>query len=82
MSTRRRPKRPVAFAGGIVCCLVWAVPIYWMLNTSFKTRDHITTTTPRFLPVPFSVGNYVDAFTKPGFQRNLVSGLSAGAVRG
>lgn len=71
MSAHRRRRHPVATALGVGCCVVWAVPIYWMLNTSFKTRDHITTTTPQFFPVPFSVGNYVDAFTKPGFLSSL-----------
>jgi N,N'-diacetylchitobiose transport system permease protein len=73
--TRRRPRHPVALAGGIACCVIWALPLYWMLNTSFKTRDHITTTTPQFFPVPFSVGNYVDAFTKPGFLTSLLNSI-------
>jgi N,N'-diacetylchitobiose transport system permease protein len=72
---RRRAKHPIWFAGAIVCCVLWAVPIYWMLNTSFKTRDHITNTTPQFFPVPISFGNYIDAFTKPGFLRSMANSL-------
>jgi N,N'-diacetylchitobiose transport system permease protein len=72
---RRRPKHPISVAGAIVCCVLWAVPIYWMLNTSFKTRDHLTSTTPQFFPSPISFGNYVDAFTKPGFLSSLLNSL-------
>lgn len=72
---RRRKKHPISFAGAIICCVLWAIPIYWMLNTSFKTRDHITSTTPQFFPAPISFGNYVDAFTKPGFLSSLVNSL-------
>ncbi len=72
---RRRAKHPISHVGAIVCCVLWAVPIYWMLNTSFKTRDHITSNTPQFFPAPISFGNYIDAFTKAGFLTSLVNSL-------
>jgi len=49
--------------------------IYWMLNTSFKERDAITTTTPQFVPSPPSLVNYLDALTKPGFLSSLGNSL-------
>lgn len=73
---RRRPKHPVALTAAIVCIVLWAFPIYWMLNTSFKERDAITTTTPQFVPMPPSLVNYVDALTKPGFLSSLGNSLA------
>jgi N,N'-diacetylchitobiose transport system permease protein len=72
---RRRPKHPVALTLAIVCIVLWAFPIYWMLNTSFKERDAITTTTPQFVPSPPSLVNYLDALTKPGFLSSLGNSL-------
>ena len=72
---RRRPKHPVALTLAIVCIVLWAFPIYWMLNTSFKERDAITATTPQFVPSPPSLVNYLDALTKPGFLSSLGNSL-------
>jgi N,N'-diacetylchitobiose transport system permease protein len=72
---RRRAKHPVAHVLVYVVCLIWVFPIYWMLNTSFKTPANILTTTPQFLPAPFSLTNYIDAFTKSGFASSLANSL-------
>ncbi|HEV7565387.1 MAG TPA: carbohydrate ABC transporter permease [Microbacteriaceae bacterium] len=76
--TRRRHSwrsHRAAHVVAIVACAIWAFPIYWMLNTSFKTTDHITTTVPQFFPAPFSLGNYIDAFTKAGFFSSLLNSI-------
>lgn len=72
---RRRARHPVAHVATYVLCAVWVFPIYWMLNTSFKTPADIQSTTPQFVPFPFSVVNYTDALTKPGFVSSLVNSL-------
>lgn len=72
---RRRIKHPIAHVVLYALCVVWVFPIYWMLNTSFKTPADIQSATPQFFPFPFSVVNYVDALTKPGFLSSLVNSL-------
>jgi N,N'-diacetylchitobiose transport system permease protein len=72
---RRRIKHPIAHVVLYALCAVWVFPIYWMLNTSFKTPADIQSTIPKFFPFPFSVVNYVDALTKPGFLSSLVNSL-------
>lgn len=72
---RRRIKHPVAHVVLYALCVVWVFPIYWMLNTSFKTPADIQSTTPQFFPVPFSVVNYVDALKKSGFLSSLANSL-------
>ncbi len=61
------PRRAALYTTATLFCLAWAFPVYWMLNTAFKPYGDILTTTPRFLPFPFSFGNFVDAIGKPHF---------------
>jgi N,N'-diacetylchitobiose transport system permease protein len=72
---RRRRKHTAAHVIVIALCVIWAFPIYWMINTSFKSRENITATTPQFFPVPISFTNYIDALTKPGFVSSLVNSI-------
>lgn len=46
-----------------------------MLNTSFKPESAIITPTPVFFPAPFTISNYIDAFTKPGFLSSLANSI-------
>ncbi|GAA1228467.1 carbohydrate ABC transporter permease [Rhodoglobus aureus] len=61
-------------------CLIWVFPIYWMVNTSFKTAPNILRTTPQFFPSPFTFENYVNVFTKPNFLSSLINSLSISIV--
>lgn len=72
---RRRAKHPIAHVLVYAACVVWAFPIYWMLNTSFKTPANIQTTTPQFFPAPVSLTNYINAFTKADFLSSLTNSL-------
>lgn len=56
-------------------CVVWVFPVYWMVNTAFKPRGDILSATPGFLPVPFTLDNFADALTKPGFTRDLLNSV-------
>jgi N,N'-diacetylchitobiose transport system permease protein len=58
-----------------VFCLVWAFPVYWMLNTAFKPYGKILDTTPDFLPLPFSLDNFASALRKPHFGQYLLNSL-------
>ena len=72
---RHRRRHPVAHVLVYALCLIWVFPIYWMVNTSFKTPADIQSTTPQFFPHPFSVVNYINALTKAGFVSSLVNSL-------
>jgi len=82
VKTRRGIVRPRSYRRhmgahltAIVACIVWAFPVYWMVNTSFKTTPNITTTVPQFFPEPFTLENYVNVFTKPNFLTSLRNSL-------
>lgn len=66
---RRRNATPTVL--GVLFAIVWCFPLYWMLNTSFKTPGNLLSLKPSFLPIPFSVSNFVDAITRPGFLTSL-----------
>lgn len=68
---RRRRRHPVANAIVVAFCVLWALPIYWMVATSFKTPGNIVATTPQFFPHPFTFDNYIGAIQKPGFLTSL-----------
>jgi N,N'-diacetylchitobiose transport system permease protein len=70
-----RRRRRALNAAAVAFCVVWAFPVYWMLNTTFKPYGDILTPTPRFLPIPFSLANLADAVEKPYFTTYLRNSL-------
>ena len=48
------------------------MPLYWMLNTSFKTNEEILSYMHWF-PHNFTVQNYVKIFTSPFWRRGLLN---------
>lgn len=61
---RRRPIRWVSTTIAIVFCVLWTFPVYWMVNTAFKPRSEMLTSTPHFLPENPTIDNFVRAFTQ------------------
>ena len=55
--------------------LLWIFPVYWMVDTAFKPYGDILQSTPRFLPIPLSLGNFRDALGKPLFGDYLRNSL-------
>ena len=55
---RIRPAKVAASAVAIVVALIWAFPVYWMLNSSLLPNTVLTGTTPRFLPFGGSLDNF------------------------
>jgi N,N'-diacetylchitobiose transport system permease protein len=54
-----------------------------MLNTSFKTSGNLLSSNPQFFPKPFTIGNFTDALTRPGFLQSMANSLGLGlAVTG
>jgi glycerol transport system permease protein len=47
------------------------LPIYWMLNTSFKTNNEINNVLT-FFPATFTAQNYIKIFTSPDWQRSFL----------
>lgn len=72
---RRRSRRVALNAAAALFCAVWAFPVYWMFDTEFKPYGRILSSTPGFLPIPLSLGNFTDAVHKPLFGTYLRNSL-------
>ncbi|WP_406030044.1 carbohydrate ABC transporter permease [Nocardioides sp. NBC_00163] len=70
--------RLLAFAAVLITA-IYLIPVYWMLNTSFKGAEDIFATPPDLLPLPPTTGSYARAvFSDGDIARGLVnSGIIA-----
>jgi glycerol transport system permease protein len=55
----------------VIYFILLIIPIYWMLNTSFKTNFEINTTLS-LVPKKFTFGNYGKIFTSPIWGRSFL----------
>ncbi|GAA0484884.1 sugar ABC transporter permease [Paractinoplanes deccanensis] len=67
----KHKRRWIANTLAAVFCLVWAFPVYWMVNTAFKPRPEVMTPTPHFVPEHPTLDNFVKAVTQEQFLTNL-----------
>lgn len=84
-TVRRRRRRKVPWRSStiaIVFSLIWLFPVYWMVNTAFKPRSEVLTSTPRFFPEHPTITNFVVAITQSNFLIDLKNSVIvvAGAV--
>jgi N,N'-diacetylchitobiose transport system permease protein len=68
---RSRTSRVLLSALALVLALVWAFPVYWMLNSAFLPNVVLQSTTPTFLPLGGSFDNFRVVATDPAFTRAL-----------
>ncbi len=61
----------MANALALVFSLVWILPVYWMINTAFKPRADVMTSTPMFFPHHPTWRNFRIAITQTDFFLNL-----------
>ncbi len=81
-SRRYRGRRFALNGAALAFCALWIFPVYWMVDTAFKPYGDILQSTPGFLPIPLSLGNFADAIGKPMFGDYLRNSLivTGGAV--
>jgi N,N'-diacetylchitobiose transport system permease protein len=63
----RRTRRVITNGIGILAAIIFAFPVYWMVNTSFKSQEQFQTYTPVFIP-SFTLDNFVRALNQPHFS--------------
>ena len=73
-------KRYLAAFGAVLIAVVWAFPVYWMINSSFLTPLTISGLTPTFLPFDGTLQNYRDVTTDTPFFEALTMSLMVVAV--
>jgi multiple sugar transport system permease protein len=68
-----RPDLKWSAIGGLVT-LIYLLPVYWMLSTSFKPIGEIFATPPTLLPIPPAIQSYTEvAFGDGDVTRGLVN---------
>jgi N,N'-diacetylchitobiose transport system permease protein len=72
---RRDRTRSVLNVVAIVFALIWVFPIYWMINTAFKTANDYQTFTPSFVPRHPTFGNFTSAIHVLNFGDDLRNSL-------
>lgn len=72
---RRRRGRWLSSTIAVVFSVVWIFPVYWMVNTAFKPRPEVMTSTPLFVPQNPTLDNFVVAITQTGFLQNLMNSV-------
>jgi multiple sugar transport system permease protein len=77
LENRRRPaiaKTRWLFVGGLVVTIVYLIPVYWMINTSFKQAGDIFATPPDLVPLPPTLASYDQAvFSDADIARGLAN---------
>ncbi len=64
-------RRWLGGAGAIVLAMLWAFPVYWMINSSFLPTSTLTALKPTFLPFGGSIKNFEAVLFHSGFVRAL-----------
>lgn len=68
------------YAGAILIVLISLFPIYWMIISSFKTRDELLLAVPTLWPKRFILENYPNVLQRAPFGRYLVNTLATTVV--
>lgn len=68
---RRTYKRYLAAITAVIVAIMWAFPVYWMINSSFLTPLTISGLTPTFLPFGGTLQNYREVTTDTPFFEAL-----------
>lgn len=68
---RRKLKRSVAAVATVLVAIVWAFPVYWMINSSFLTPLTISRLDPTFVPFGGTFQNYRAVTTETPFSEAL-----------
>ena len=72
---RSRTTRTLLTVLALVLALVWAFPVYWMLNSAFLSNVVLQSTSPTFLPFGGSLDNLRTVATDPAFAQALTISL-------
>ncbi len=74
-SARHRRMTWLWRAVAVVFIALTVFPVYWMVNSSFEPNGEITSLTPSFFPVHFTVHNFVSAVDRPYFWTDARNSL-------
>ncbi len=77
---RHPVRRTLLYAAVIGTSLLMVGPLYWMFSTSFKPSADVFASPPKWIPSPWTLGNYRDVFTLLPFDRFFLNSVIVAAV--
>lgn len=80
MNNKRKLRSYLSIFFVLVCVFFSLLPIYWMLNTSFKATSEVYKNIPTLIPEKPIVDNYITLFTKTGFLNGIKNSLLVALV--
>jgi multiple sugar transport system permease protein len=72
---RHPARRTLLYVIVIGTSLLMVGPLYWMFSTSFKRSADVFAAPPKWIPDPWTLGNYHDVFTLLPFDRFFVNSV-------
>lgn len=75
-----KPLKAVWGLVGLLVAVVWAFPVYWMINSSLLSTVVLERSTPTFFPTGGSFKNYVAVFDKGTFQQALLISIAVAFI--
>lgn len=66
--------------GGLAIVVLSALPLYWMIVSSFKGPGEISAAPPTLVPKAATLGNYAEAFVRNGIGRYLLNSVLVASV--
>jgi len=73
---RRRTRKVLLGALGVLAALVWAFPVYWMVLSAFTPAAYLRSTTPEFLPLHATAANFRGVLEGGSFTSALKMSLT------
>lgn len=70
-SPRRRTRRRLYSVLAVVLAVMWAFPVYWMVNSSFLPGNKIRSPEPTFFPLGGTLANFGRVFENGDFLASL-----------
>jgi multiple sugar transport system permease protein len=81
---RRKPRHPLRrtllYVALVCTSLVMIGPFYWMLATSLKPASDVFASPPKWIPDPWTLGNFRDVFTLLPFDRYFINSVFVTAM--
>lgn len=75
--------RVIVYSILIIICIWSLFPIYWLINTSLKTKAEVVTSPPRFVPQDPTMENFSDAwniFLNPSLKNSFIIAITSTAI--
>ncbi len=76
MTTTQKKVKIITIISLLIFLVITLFPIYWMINTSFKSQFEVYSKVPTMFPKDFTLEGYKYLFTRTSYLKSLVNSLT------